>query len=409
MRCRARRPRRHRTGSWAAGPGRRLGEAVGKIDHVLDRQPAGLLRLLPTPATVPAELALGEPMRQHLDRRLVEDPGFLALAAARAGLAVDGRHEHRVLAGPPIVRGLERDRPIDQRADPVAYVAAQALSVEAGLVVDRNREPHPGTPMRWSPVSSAPVWQPFTHGMSGHISHGTSRAQPGCAGRGAVGEVGEPQRAVGAVAHAEPTAHAGAEERILGQRPGRAERGRRKRPRLTPTSMLQPKPQNRQGAFVPPIVGNAFRCLGARARDARARRRGGREHGRTLDELATGPRRRIPPRARHGGSRGGRRPRPRDRPRDTRRTVRRSRNAAIAQSGGAGRRPFESCSRTSEDRSRVNVVVPRRLRRVLGRRRVRRTRSESSDVYSMFVFEIFRKRGSELVGTDDDAALGGLE
>ena len=52
-----------------------------------DQGLAGLGLLFPAETVMPAQHALGQRNREHLDRRLFEDAGLLALAAAGAGVA----------------------------------------------------------------------------------------------------------------------------------------------------------------------------------------------------------------------------------------------------------------------------------------------------------------------------------
>jgi hypothetical protein len=75
------------------------------------------------------------------DRRLFQHAGLLALAAAGAVFGMHRRQEHGVTAGTRLGTMLERDRLVDDRADAVADIAAQAEEVEAGFVVDQHRQP----------------------------------------------------------------------------------------------------------------------------------------------------------------------------------------------------------------------------------------------------------------------------
>ena len=64
----------------------------------------------------------------------------VALAAAGAAVAVHGRDEERMRLGALVVRHLKRDGIVDQRAYAVADVTAQAIEVQACLLVNQHRD-----------------------------------------------------------------------------------------------------------------------------------------------------------------------------------------------------------------------------------------------------------------------------
>ena len=203
-------------------------QAVRQVDDA-GHQRAVLVAplLLPPEAVVPAELALGEPARDDLDRRLLEHARGLALAASGARLRVHAREEAGVLAGARVVSELEGDRLVHDRAHPVAHVAAQAAKVEAGFGVHQAGETHAGVP----DIGEVRLQRPGRARLhAGHVlAHFAGRApshEKRRPHRGILGQPGQRERGVGTIAHAQPAAHAGGEEILLIPRPGRAHRHR---------------------------------------------------------------------------------------------------------------------------------------------------------------------------------------
>ena len=154
--------------------GARTGQAVGQVDQVIDKR----VPVLPAQFVVVGAVGLGDPAGQDLDRAFVwQNAGGLAFAAAGAGVRMNRRHEDSMGARAFIVRHFKRDRIVNHRTDPVTNVASEPESVEAGFLVDQDGHAHGrASSMFVRPLSSAPVGQTATQGISSHISQGTLRA-----------------------------------------------------------------------------------------------------------------------------------------------------------------------------------------------------------------------------------------
>jgi len=198
-----------------------------------DEAAAGLLLLDPAEAVVLARLALGQLDRIDLDGRHFQRAALLALAAAGAMLGMHRRDEQGMLAGARVELLLQRDGLVDDRTDAVADVAAQAEEVEAVLLVDQHRQTH----LRLVDVGQLVVERARRAGLDAgnvlaHLAGQLARDEIRRAGGHRLVRRGQAEDVVGAVAHAQPAADAGAEEVLLRQRAGRAHGERRQRLRL---------------------------------------------------------------------------------------------------------------------------------------------------------------------------------
>ena len=136
-------------------------------------------------------------------------------------------------AGTRIGHHVQRDRLVDHRADAITDVAAQAEEIEAGFVVDQHRDAH----FRLVDVGQLVIQRRGRAGLDAgdvlaHFARNIARIEKWRAGGDRRLRLGEFQRVVGAVAHAQAAADAGAEELILGQRARRAQVKRRQGPGL---------------------------------------------------------------------------------------------------------------------------------------------------------------------------------
>ena len=143
------------------------------------------------------------------------------------------RQQHGVTVRARVVHALERDRLVDDRAHAVAHVAAQAQEVEAVLLVDEHRQPH----LRLADVGERTIERTgrtgdHTGDVLAHLAGDVARLEIRRPRRHVVAEFGQLQGLVGAVAHAQATAHAGREEVVFGESAGRTDRSGRQRRRL---------------------------------------------------------------------------------------------------------------------------------------------------------------------------------
>ena len=89
-----------------------------------------------------AERTLGQLGRQHLDRRLLKHTGFFTFAATGAMLGMHRRQKQGVSPGARVGQHFQRNRLVDDRANPVADITAQAEKIQTGLVIDQRGKPH---------------------------------------------------------------------------------------------------------------------------------------------------------------------------------------------------------------------------------------------------------------------------
>ncbi len=131
-----------------------------------------------------------------------------------------------------VVDLLQRDRPVDHRADAVADVAAQAEEVQAVLLVDQHRHAH----LRLRDVGERAIECAGRAGLDArdvlaHLARHLAGLEVGRADgdlRGQTAQAGAQAQVLRrTVAHAQPAADARAEEVGLGQRAGRTQRLRR--------------------------------------------------------------------------------------------------------------------------------------------------------------------------------------
>ncbi len=130
-----------------------------------------------------------------------------------------------MLAGALVVLQLQGDCLVDQWTNPVADVAAQPQVVEAGLVIDEHRHPHPCL----IDIGHGLIQRPARAGHHAgdvftHLARDGARLEVGGAGGHGFKQPGELEGVVGAGLDAEPAAHAGAEELGLVEGSWRAQR-----------------------------------------------------------------------------------------------------------------------------------------------------------------------------------------
>jgi len=193
----------------------------------------GLGFFIPADPVVFAQFALRQLGREDADGRLFENTGFFAFAATRAEFGMHRRQEHGVAAGARVGHDFERDRLVDDRADPIAHITAQAEEVETGFVVDEHGNAH----LRLVDVGQTVVKRAGRAGLDAgdvfaHLTRYVARGEKWCAGRYRGFRFGQFERAVGAVAHAHAATDAGTKEIIFRQRAGRTQGQRRQRLRL---------------------------------------------------------------------------------------------------------------------------------------------------------------------------------
>ena len=123
-----------------------------------------------------------------------------------------------------VVLAVERDRLVDQRANAVTDITAQAEVVQAGLVADQHRHAH---------ARLVDVGQVLVEGTAragrhagnvlAHLARHLAGDEVGRADRHGLTQFGEPKGVIGTVPDAEAAAQAGAEEIAAGQGARRAQ------------------------------------------------------------------------------------------------------------------------------------------------------------------------------------------
>ena len=137
---------------------------------------------------------------------------------------MDGWQKHRVSPGACVGHDVERNRLIDQRADAVTNVAAQAEEVQAGFMVNQRRQPHVG----FGNVGQAVIERAGRAGFNtgnvfAHLARQGARREEGGAGGHRVFRFGQLENMVRTVAHAQAAADAGADKIHFGDRSRRAD------------------------------------------------------------------------------------------------------------------------------------------------------------------------------------------
>lgn len=89
-----------------------------------------------------ADLACCQRQGQDANGGNVKHAALLAFAAACAGIGMHERLENRVLLGARIMRALQCDRLVDDRAHPIADVASEPQHIEARLAADERGNAH---------------------------------------------------------------------------------------------------------------------------------------------------------------------------------------------------------------------------------------------------------------------------
>ena len=136
-----------------------------------------------------------------------------------------GRQQQRMPVGTRIVAQFQRDRLVDYRANAVADIAAQAEEVQAVLLINQCGKTH----ARLRDVGQFAIERAGRAGLDAgnvlaHLARDVARGEVWRAGCYRIAEIGEFERAVGTIAHAQAAAHTGGEKIVLNQRAGRPDR-----------------------------------------------------------------------------------------------------------------------------------------------------------------------------------------
>ena len=143
------------------------------------------------------------------------------------------RDEQCMFAAAVVVLVVERDRLAAHRADVEADLAAQTLERDAGLLVDHYRQTH----ARLVDIGQSRIQRTGRAGLDAgdvvtHLARNVARLEIGRAQRHRITELGQLQRVIGTVPHAQAAAYAGRLEIRLVTDTRRTNRRCRQRPRL---------------------------------------------------------------------------------------------------------------------------------------------------------------------------------